>query len=208
MVNLLDIQKLFLVNNQSEEMYKLSVIKEKYKNSDWKNAYMDSMMKSIPDENKSHFAEVINYVIDNRLELILEREEFKTNLYEDEDDTEDLILPAVRKVFSMFFIEPPTLFKESFHPSTEMRMQLFQLLFDIDEFIDYLEEMFIKTKDCLKDFTYIDRTAETLKLIVDNYVAMNVSKVRFCSNLDEEIEKLTKKKERGFKLEEILDKKK
>jgi hypothetical protein len=53
----------------------------------------------------------------------------------------------------------------------EKRLQLFELLFDIDDFLDYLVLILPKTANKLEMFDSLDRTQETLQLIVDNYIA-------------------------------------
>ena len=67
------------------------------------------------------------------------------------------------------------------------------MYFNPDEFIDYLVDMFIISKDCLQHFEHIDRTSETLTLIVDNYVAGLVQRVRDVENHQEAIDNVVNK---------------
>jgi hypothetical protein len=134
----------------------------------------------------------VNYVVDEKYHLF-DREEFKGALYLDEDETLDLILPATKRAFGKVFIDPPTIFKDSNYGRAlpeNLRYKLFMMYFNADEFIDYLIDMFIKSKDCLQHFEHIDRTVETLTLIVDNYVAGLVQKVRDVENHQEVIDGL------------------
>jgi hypothetical protein len=50
-------------------------------------------------------------------------------------------------------------------------LEIYQALFDIDEFLIYLNDMLLISKDILKDFKNLDRTLETITLIVDNYIS-------------------------------------
>jgi outer membrane lipoprotein-sorting protein len=52
----------------------------------------------------------------------------------------------------------------------------FKNLFDIDDFIDYLSVMLDKTANLLHRFEYLDKAAEHLTLVVDNYIAMMLEK--------------------------------
>ena len=68
----------------------------------------------------------------------------------------------------------------------------------------YLIEMMLKCKESLIHFEHIDRTAETLTLIVDNYIAGLVKKVRDCDDIGTEIERIKKELQRENSLKEIL----
>ena len=57
-------------------------------------------------------------------------------------------------------------------------MEYFQLLFDIDEFIDYLIAVIPKMEKSLNPLNSLDRTSKTLELIIDNYVAHLVERTR------------------------------
>jgi hypothetical protein len=65
--------------------------------------------------------------------------------------------------------------------------------------------MFIKSKDCLQHFEHIDRTVETLTLIVDNYVAGLVQKVRDVENHQEVIDGLIKQINREETINQIFE---
>ena len=110
-------------------------LKEKLNNSLFRNGLMKAMLAGIVDDNlKSKFEVELNYIIDNKREL------FNNNLiignfYDDDDKIEDLILPTIKKTWSMIFITPPTLFTIKLN---DKRFELFKLLWDVDEFINYL----------------------------------------------------------------------
>ena len=79
------------------------------------------------------------------------------------------------------------------------------MYFNPDEFIDYLVDMFIISKDCLQHFEHIDRTSETLTLIVDNYVAGLVQRVRDVENHQEAIDGVMKQIKRDDTIGEIFN---
>lgn len=110
------------------------------------------------------FIETINYVIDQKSELF-DNKNFHGSLFDGDDQTLDLILPSIRRVWGKVYETPPPILRDK-------QLELFQLSFDIDHFIDYLVKFVPKVKLSLQDFEYLDRAVETLTLIVDNYIAM------------------------------------
>lgn len=145
---------------------------------------IDTLCQGI--SNVSDFRDALNYVID-RIN-IFNIEEFKSQLYEDEDDYLDLILPTFRRVWGRVYTQPPPLFK------SDQRLELYRLNFDIDEFLDYLKISFIESKGCLNYFEHIDRTPKHLELIVDNYISLLVKRVLDCEDFVEESRELKLKK--------------
>lgn len=173
-----------------------------YKDAHYKKAIVDALCQGINSDYVNSFKSLLEYVIDKKYHLF-DREEFKGALYLDEDETLDLVLPAVRRFFGKVFIDRPSLFNESGYNNS--RYMLFTMYFNIDEFIDYLIDMFIKSKDCLKHFDYIDRTSETLTLIVDNYVAGLVQKVINTDNHEQVIEGILKQNKREDVISELFN---
>jgi hypothetical protein len=145
---------------------------------------IDTLCQGI--SNVSDFRDALNYVID-RIH-IFNIEEFKSQLYKDEDDYLDLILPTFRRVWGRVYTQPPPLFK------SDQRLELYRLNFDIDEFLDYLKISFIESKGCLNYFEHIDRTPKHLELIVDNYISLLVKRVLDCEDFVEESRMLKLKK--------------
>lgn len=145
---------------------------------------IDTLCQGI--SNVSDFRDALNYVID-RIN-VFNIEEFKSQLYEDEDDYLDLILPTFRRVWGRVYTQPPPLFK------SDQRLELYRLNFDIDEFLDYLKISFIESKGCLNYFEHIDRTPKHLELIVDNYISLLVKRVLDCEDFVEESRMLKLKK--------------
>jgi len=178
-----------------------------YKEETYRKAIVDALCQGIDSQYTPSFKSLLEYVITDKYKLF-DREEFKGALYLDEDETLDLILPAVRRVFGKVFIDPPTLFKDTSYGRAlpeNLRYKLFMMYFNPDEFIDYLIDMFIKSKDCLQHFEHIDRTSETLTLIVDNYVAGLVQRVRDVENHQEAIDGVMKQIKRDDAIGELFN---
>jgi len=181
-----------------------------YKEESYKKIIIEALCKGISGEHLHSFKSLLEYVINKKYHLF-DRDEFKGALYLEEDETLDLVLPSVRRVFAKIFIDPPTIFKDSGYGRVlpeNKRYKLFTMYFNIDEFIDYLIDMFIKSKDCLAHFEHIDRTSETLTLIVDNYIASLVTKVINIEDHEEAIDRLIKQHQREETINQLLDKNK
>jgi hypothetical protein len=157
----------------------------KLKDKQYKEMLIDALCQGV--KNTSEFRDSINYIIDNKIH-IFDSKEFNGKLYQDEEDYISLVLPSFRRAWSLVYINPPTLFK------SQERIDFFRLNFDIDEFIDYLKDIFIKTKGCLGDFEYIDRTPKHLEIIVDNYISLLVKRVIDCDDYKLESRNLKLKK--------------
>lgn len=178
-----------------------------YKDVVYKKTIIDALCQGIDSKYLNSFKSLLEYVIDKKYHLF-DIEEFKGALYLDEDETLDLVLPAIRRVFGKVFIDPPTLFKDSSYGRVlpeNKRYKLFTMYFNVDEFIDYLIDMFVKSKNCLEHFEHIDRTAETLTLIVDNYVAGLVQRVRDINDYDQAIDGLLKQWKREETINQIFE---
>ena len=174
-----------------------------YKDDHYKKAIIDALCQGIGSQHLYSFKSLLEYVVSEKYHLF-DREEFKGALYLEEDETLDLILPAVRRVFGKIFIDPPTLFKETGYNNGH-RYKLFTMYFNADEFIDYLIDMFIKSKDCLQHFEHIDRTSETLTLIVDNYVAGLVQQVIDIEDHEEAIQSMLTQHKREETINQIFE---
>lgn len=177
-----------------------------YKESHYKRNIIDSLCKGIDNGYIHKFKYLLEYVIDKKYHLF-DREEFKGALYLEEDETLDLILPTIKRAFGKVFINPPTLFKDSNNKSLSenKRYELFTMYFNIDEFINYLIDIFIKSKNCLHHFENIDRTAETLTLIVDNYIAGLVQRVINIDDHEQAIDNLLKQYKRDNFINQIIE---
>lgn len=158
-----------IVEILSDEGYKLSLI--------------NSLCAGIDKNWLPEFIEIIEYVIDKKIPNLLQLDIIKESLYDGEEETGDLILPSVRRVFGKVFIQPPGILDKE-------RLELFRLYFNIDQFLDYLIETLKKTKNVLKEFPYLDQTAETLTLIVDNYIAELLHRTTNCDNRKQELRNL------------------
>ncbi len=150
------------------------------KDADFRSLLVDTLCQGI--RLTSDFRDVLDYVIDEKLHLF-EIDDFFGSFYLEDDDTLDLIFPAIRRVWGKIFVDPPQILKEK-------KLELFQLLFDIDDFINYLLDIMPKVKTSLIEFDKLDRTAETLILIVDNYIAGLLESTRNREDIQQEIRDL------------------
>jgi hypothetical protein len=141
---------------------------------------LESMLRS----HSSDFRDTISYVLDNKLDLF---KEFDGPFYEGEDNMLDLILPAITRLYGKYFVTPPTILKSD-------RLDLYQLSFDIDHFIDYFVDIIPKVKNSLEHLENLDRTAETLSLVVDNYIASRFKYAYECDDILQEIREVKLKK--------------
>lgn len=168
---------------------------DKIKDIKYRNSIIDALTGGIDKDFQEYFEMVMNYVIDEKLELF-NNKQFRGTLYEGEDETLDLILPCVRRVFGKVFIDTPKIFTPDPIISSvrgyknDGRMELFQLYYNIDEFIDYLIDILVKTKECLIKFKNIDRSLKTLEIIVDNYIGELIKKVLESNDIKQDIRDL------------------
>jgi hypothetical protein len=169
---------------------------DKIKDERYRNSIIDALTGGIREEFQEYFEMVMNYVIDEKIKLF-NKDEFKGSLYDDDDDeTLDLILPCIRRVFGKVFIDTPKIFTPDTTVSSvkgykdDGRMELFQLNYNIDEFIDYLIDILPKSKMCLSQFENIDRSPKTLEIIVDNYIGGLIKKVLESNDIKQDIRDL------------------
>lgn len=161
----------------------------------YKSLLFKTLLEGITNANV--FESVLNNIVNEKYTLF-NAGEFKGCLYDnDETETLDLILPSIRRVWAKIYITPPSLLRDD-------RLELFQLYFDIDDFLNYLIDMLKKTKTSLTYFDKLDRTVETLTLIVDNYIAHLVEKTKDCKDIEKEISSIKLQKERDIKINNII----
>ena len=184
-------------NNTSEVAYELinGNFIDKIKDERYRNSIIDALTGGIREEFQEYFEMVMNYVIDEKINLF-NKDEFKGSFYDDDDETLDFILPCVRRVFGKVFIDTPKIFTPDTTVSSvkgykdDGRMELFQLNYNIDEFIDYLIDILPKSKGCLSQFENIDRSSKTLEIIVDNYIGGLIKKVLESNDIKQDIRDL------------------
>jgi hypothetical protein len=156
----------------------------------YKEVILDSLCNGVPETSK--FRDMLEYVVSEKLQLFTDVK-FNTPIYEDEEEPIMSVLPCIRMVYGKVFIDYPDIFTPPRHlekiKNSEFlfkrvsdKLELFQLYFDIDEFINYLLDIFPKLSNSLEQLIYLDRTSELLSLIVDNYLAMLIKKVNDIGN--------------------------
>jgi hypothetical protein len=173
------------------------IFSEKLKDDTFKETILDTIC-----DGNSELRDILEWVIDNKIS------EFSSDFYEDVN-VQELVLPAVRRVWSMIYLKPPALFKPQYidgglvsnnlnksNSNRNRKLELYQLSFNIKEFIDYLKVMLEENKNCLDKFEFLDKPLELIELICDNYIAKLVDFVNNSENLTEDI--------RNEKLKNIL----
>jgi hypothetical protein len=171
---------------------------ELYKEEHYRKAIVDALCQGVDAQYIPSFKSLLEYVI-TKYDLF-DRDEFKGALYLDEDETLDLILPAVRRVFGKVFMDPPKIFVVDPQIAAvkgykeDGRLELFRMHYDIDEFLDYLVTHLLSSKDILSQFDHIDKAVTTLEIIVDNYIAGIVKKVLDSDDIKRDIRDLKIKK--------------
>jgi hypothetical protein len=159
---------------------------EIFANETYRNSLLNEVCNSVDSEKRDEFRNILNYFIDNKLHLF-DSEVFKLDTYGDGTIYADLLIPSIRRIWCFLYVKPPSLINGK-------KLELLQLIFDIDDFSDYLLTMIPKTVNLLKDFDKLDRTVETLELIIDQYLAGLIDDIKNTSNIGEEIRELKIKK--------------
>ncbi len=156
-----------------------------FKNKSYRDELTDALCNGII--NSSDFRDIIDYVLDHKLYLF-DTDELVGTMYDGEDEILDMILPSIRRVYVKVYQEPPTILKGE-------KLRLYFLLFNIDEFLNYLLIIIQESKRSLKPFTNLDRTIETITLIVDNHIAYLFDKAyNFEGDIQQELRDLKLKK--------------
>jgi hypothetical protein len=155
-------------------------------NITYKEYLIDELCSQIPSD--SDFRDVIEYVLNNKVDFIKENIE-NIPLYGDDDNLHDFILPTIRRIWSQFFINPPSLLKDK-------RLELFQLYFNVDWVLNYLVDKIneARYRKPLQMFESMDRSSETCRLISDNYIANIFSKAYNELDVDKKIKELKRDK--------------
>lgn len=104
-----------------------------------------------------------------------------SHLFEDEFWFKDLngdmpieyVLPSIRRAFASFFIQTPNLLHQD-----PKRLELFQLQFNLEEFLIDIKTKLTSNIGKLTDFENLDLASTLLHLIVDNYVAGKINSTR------------------------------
>lgn len=99
-----------------------------------------------------------------------------TDDYYDQEEINllEYILPSVKRIYYRFFINTPQLLNDK-------RLELFQIQFDLEEFLTFLKDKFINNQNALNDFKFLDIYSEILMLIVEEYT---VSKIAYTASIN------------------------
>lgn len=144
---------------------------ELLKNENYKKELINSLTISLIDDDLKRDLEYnLNYILDKRMDVF---DVLCGELNNSDESVEVLVLPSVRRAWSMVFINTPTIFGIN-----DKRLELFQLSWDIDNFLNYLKDIFTKVKNCLDQFEHLDTSVEILNLICQNYINKLISDCR------------------------------
>jgi hypothetical protein len=140
--------------------------------------YISEMTMSMGEINSKKFESIIRYVCIN-YDYLFEEEIFIKKL-PDNSNTNiiSFLIPFVRRVYSKFFIDPPT-----FTYGTNDRLIVFQHMFNLEEIVLFFKGKIIKNLNILDDFKNIDKYQSILSIICDDYVSMKISEVQKISNI-------------------------
>ncbi len=104
---------------------------------------------------------------------------FTTKRYQTENNPDgynalQYVLPTLKRVFSRFFIKTPEVFENNLFTG---KLELFQLQFDLEEFLLFFSKKYEKNWNCLQGFENLDAVSEVLTLIVQDYVSQKIEVV-------------------------------
>lgn len=141
-------------------MDKIPTILDAANNSFYKESLLDFVCSGV--YHTSDFRDYIEYIVDNKSSLF-DYDEFKSPLYDGEEEIISLIIPLACSIWNRIYLHPPSSFDSD-------KRELLELYFNIDDFIDYIRDILPKSKG-LSYFSHIDKTKEMVRLIVDNYAS-------------------------------------
>lgn len=162
-----------------------------------KDDYYEILSKSINKENdrnrfKSMCKEAIKYhKLFNDEFFIKELPKNNPNDYGPENIL-SFVLPFIRRIYSEFFINPPTLFKED-------RLELFKSSLNIEEVVIFFIDKIKNNINILRNFKNIDIYPTLIGIICDDYVSMKISEVQSNTNIKSTLRDLKIKNGLGIK---------
>ena len=143
--------------------------------------YMYELLRrGIVDENLQELFLKFCKITITEYHHLFDIESFTTKRYPTENLPEgynalEYVLPTLKRVFSKFYIKTPEIFD---NPYFTNKLELYQLQFDLVEFLKFFSDKFDKNWNCLEDFEYLDPVSEVLTLIVQDYVCQKVNIVQ------------------------------
>ncbi len=163
-----------------------------------------AFLLNVPEEHHKKVRDLIHDTIHTHGHLFID--EFYSVLREDDENIISLIIPFVKRVYSNFFIKPPSIFDPintvdlslgpknspilinnydrmrsvfgSVGSSTDRRLHLFQAHFDLKDLLVYFKDKIENNINILDDFNYLDKYTSILTLMVDDYVGMKLKLVQ------------------------------
>jgi hypothetical protein len=140
----------------------------------------DLLCRGISDEDLQERFKKLCKITITEYHHLFDIESFTTKRYATENNPEgynalEYVLPTLKRAFSKFYIKTPEIFENWLFTN---KLELFQLQFDLDEFLKFFSAKFDKNWNCLNDFEHLDPVSEVLTLIVHDYVAQKVNLVQ------------------------------
>lgn len=134
----------------------------------------------------SEITDMIEYIISTRINTF---KELDYKLYPEDDKISELIIPSAMRTYGKFFIKPSPLLKDK-------KLDLYENLFNVDEYIDNLIYNISIMKNSLEHLIHLNRTSELISLIVNNYVSEKFEFAYNCNDVEKEL--------RDIKLRKLL----
>lgn len=135
----------------------------------------DAIVRGLDDDHKEQFLKYCKMTLTEYHQLF-DIESFTTKRYPTDNlpqgyNALEYVLPTLKRVYFKFFIKTPEIFD---NPYFKNKLELFQLHFDLVDFLKFFSKKYDKNWNCLEGFEYLDPVSEVLTLIVQEYVAQKV----------------------------------
>lgn len=137
------------------------------------------LLDGIPPDLQDNFRKLLTLTVTDYAHLF-DDECFITKRYQTENvpegyNTLQYILPTLKRVFVKFYVKTPDIFENFYFRN---KRELFQLQFNLKEFLEFLSDKYKKNWNCLQDFENLDSVTEVLTLIVQDYISSKVNVVQ------------------------------
>ena len=131
-------------------------------------------VKLFDESNQEEIKRILDYAISKS--NLFSGNDFLNPPYKDDDTFQDLYISTICYVFKKFRENTPEILSGK-------KLELFKLLFNIDDLLIYLRDFYLETRTLLEKFDNLDRTRETMSLIADNYICMIINRSKYSDNV-------------------------
>lgn len=157
-----------------------------------------SLLMNIPRDHAPILKSMLEDTIKKHYR-IFDSEFFSTVI--DENKIRDYVLPSVRAIYYEFFLEKQRFINWSsdgeIDKEIEKRKKIFELSFNLKEFLKFLSKKTRYNIKKLDDFENVDKIQTLMGIIKDDYVAMKYYKCAFTYYPDKDL--------RDIKINNIID---